>query len=305
MPPSELLAPGRDEVRSYGGQVDLGAVEAVSGANGGLGYSFMATLVSFHAHPDDESITAGGLLRRAADQGHRVVLVFGTRGELGEVEDGFLDEGEPLWRRRVAETLESARILGAARTEFLGYVDSGMMGEPSNDDPNCFWRAPVEDAAVRLAALIRDEQADVLTVYDDNGGYGHPDHIQVHRVGLRAAELAGTGRVYQLTTNREYFERGWEQFRASADAAGIDIPASDTPDVEMGKREAEITARFDVSGQLEAKRASMRAHASQIAEHSLFLAMPEEAFAYAFGVEWAIRDGQGPGITETDLMTGL
>ena len=265
----------------------------------------MATLVSFHAHPDDESITAGGLLRRAADQGHRVVLVFGTRGELGEVEDGFLDEGEPLWQRRVAETLASAQILGAARTEFLGYIDSGMMGEPSNDDPTCFWQAPVEAAAQRLAALLREEQADVLTVYDDNGGYGHPDHIQVHRVGMRAAELAGTGRVYQLTSNREYFERGWEQFRASAEAAGIELPEADAQDVEMGKPEAEITARFDVVDHLKAKRASMRAHASQIAEHSLFLAMPDEAFAYGFGVEWAIRDGQGPGITETDPMTGL
>ncbi|WP_395727229.1 PIG-L family deacetylase [Nakamurella sp.] len=265
----------------------------------------MATLVSFHAHPDDESITAGGLLRRAADQGHRVVLVFGTRGELGEVPDGFLDEGEPLWQRRVAETLESARILGVSRTEFLGYVDSGMMGEPSNDDPSCLWQADIDQAAGRLAAILREEQADVLTVYDDNGGYGHPDHIQVHRVGLRAAELAGTGRVYQLTTNREYFEAGWEQFRAGAEAAGIDIPDSDAPGVEMGKPEAEITGRFDVSDQLEAKRASMRAHASQISEHSLFLGMPEEAFAYAFGVEWAIRDGQGPGITETDPMAGL
>ena len=265
----------------------------------------MATLVSFHAHPDDESITAGGLLRRAADQGHRVVLVFGTRGELGEVPDGFLDEGEPLWQRRVAETLESARILGAARTEFLGYTDSGMMGEPSNDEPGCFWRADVEEAAGRLAEILRQEQADVLTVYDDNGGYGHPDHIQVHRVGLRAAELAGTARVYQLTSNREYFQRGWELFRAQAQAAGLDLPDTDGTDLEMGKPEAEITARFDVVDQIDAKRASMRAHASQIAENSWFLAIPDEGFGYAFGVEWAIRDGQGPGITETDPMDGL
>lgn len=265
----------------------------------------MATLVSFHAHPDDESITAGGLLRRAADEGHRVVLVFGTRGELGEVEDGFLDEGEPLWQRRVAETLESARILGADRTEFLGYTDSGMMGEPSNDEPGCFWRADVDEAAGRLAQILREERADVLTVYDDNGGYGHPDHIQVHRVGVRAAELAGTGRIYQLTSNREHFRRGWAMFSAQAQAAGIELPRAGAEDIEMGKPEAQITARFDVADQLAAKRASMRAHASQIAEHSWFLAMPEEAFGYAFGIEWAIRDGQGPGITETDPMAGL
>ena len=265
----------------------------------------MATLVSFHAHPDDESITAGGLLRRAADQGHRVVLVFGTRGELGEVEDGFLDGGEPLWRRRVAETLESARILGAARTEFLGYVDSGMMGEPSNDEPGCFWRADVDEAAGRLAQILREERADVLTVYDDNGGYGHPDHIQVHRVGLRAAELAGTARVYQLTSNREHMLRGFDMFQAQAAAAGIELPDVSSAPAEMGKPESEITAAFDVSDLVETKRASMRAHASQIAEHSWFLAMPEEAFGYAFGSEWAIRDGQGPGITETDPMAGL
>jgi LmbE family N-acetylglucosaminyl deacetylase len=265
----------------------------------------MATLVSFHAHPDDESITAGGLMRRAADQGHRVVLVFGTRGELGEVEEGFLDEGEPLWQRRVAETLASAEILGAARTEFLGYVDSGMMGEPSNDNPDSFWQAPVDAAARRLAALLREERADVLTVYDDNGGYGHPDHIQVFHVGMRAAELAGVGRVYQLTTNRDYLERGFEQFRAQAKAAGIELPETDRPSGEFGKPEAEITALFDVSDLTEVKRASMRAHASQIAEHSFFLTMPEESFRYVFGIEFAIRDGQGPGITETDPMAGL
>lgn len=264
----------------------------------------MATLVSFHAHPDDESIIAAGVLRRAADRGHRVVLVFATRGELGEVEDGFLNPDEPLWQRRVAETTASAQILGAARTEFLGYLDSGMMGEPTNDDPACFWQAPVEDAATRLAEVLREERTDVLTVYDDNGFYGHPDHIQVHRVGMRAAELAEIDRVYQMTFNRDHMIRGMRAFAEQARAAGIEISEEMEPSDNMGKPEGEITARFDVSEQAEVKRASMRAHASQIGENHGMLTLPDEAFRYAFGTEWAIRAGQGPGITETDLFAG-
>jgi LmbE family N-acetylglucosaminyl deacetylase len=154
----------------------------------------VATLVCFHAHPDDESIATGGVMARAAAAGHRVVLVVATRGEHGEVDDGFLDEGEALGARRERETLASAEVLGAARVAFLGYTDSGMMGTPTNDDPGCFWRADVEEAAGRLAAILTEEGADILTVYDDNGGYGHPDHIQVHRVGLRAARWRGRPR---------------------------------------------------------------------------------------------------------------
>jgi LmbE family N-acetylglucosaminyl deacetylase len=260
-------------------------------------------MVSFHAHPDDECIVSGGVMRKAADEGHRVVLVVATRGEYGEVEDGFLDDGEPLWRRRVAETLVSADILGAQRTEFLGYVDSGMMGEPTNDLPGSFWTADVEEAAGRLAAILREENADVLTVYDDNGGYGHPDHIQVHRVGVRAAELAGTPRVYQQTMNRDYVNRGLRTFIEQAKAAGQDVP--DVEEFTMGKPEAEMTAAVDVSAYVEVKRAAMRAHASQIGEQSQFLTMPDDVFRFMFGTEWAIRDGHGPGVTETDMMAGL
>jgi LmbE family N-acetylglucosaminyl deacetylase len=265
----------------------------------------MATIVTFHAHPDDECIVAGGIMRKAADDGHRVVLVVATRGEHGEVDDGFLADGEPLWQRRVAETLSAAEILGVSRTEFLGYVDSGMMGEPTNEQPNSFWTASIEQAAARLAAILREENADVLTIYDDNGNYGHPDHIQVHRVGMRAAELAGTGRVYQLTANRDHLRRGMQAFRAQAVAAGQEIPDEPPDDDSMGKPESEITAAVDVTSYVDAKRAAMRAHASQISDQSMFLSLPDEAFRYAFGTEWAIRAGQGPGITEKDLMAGL
>ena len=263
----------------------------------------MATLVSFHAHPDDECIACGGIIRKAAEEGHRVVLVVATRGEHGEVPDGFLDQGEELWQRRVAETHASAQILGAQRVEFLGYIDSGMMGTPANEAPGSFWTAPVDEAAKKLAALLEEERADVLTCYDEHGGYGHPDHIQVHRVGLRAAELAGTRRVFQATINRDHIQRGREKFADQAAEAGIDAP--DVDDETLGLPESIITAAVDVTPYLAHKRRAMRAHASQIGEQSFFLVMPDDAFAYGFGTEWFIRDGQGPGITETDLMVGL
>jgi LmbE family N-acetylglucosaminyl deacetylase len=249
----------------------------------------MATMVTFQAHPDDESITTGGSMRKAYEDGHRVVLVVATRGELGEVPEGL---DEPLWQLRVRETHAAAEILGASRVEFLGYTDSGMLGEPDNDKPGTFWTASVEEAAQRLAKILAEENADVLTIYDDHGTYGHPDHIQVHRVGKRAAEIAGTPRVYQHTANRTVAQ-------ANPDAPDI------VRDPEFGKPESELTACVDATKWASYKRKAMRAHASQISESSSFLAMPDELFAQAFGIEWYIRDGQGPGITETDLMAGL
>jgi len=174
------------------------------------------------------------------------------------------------------------------------------MGTPTNDTPGSFWTASVDEAAAKLAAILREENADVLTVYDDNGGYGHPDHIQVHRVGIKAAELAGTPRVYQNTMNRDQILRG----RVFMDATTDDMPDIEGRD-NFGKPEEVITAAVDVTKYLDTKRAAMRAHASQISDSSFFLAMPMEAFSYGFGTEWFIRDGQGPGITETDLMAGL
>src|SRR5579862_9015588 len=163
----------------------------------------MATAVFFHAHPDDEAISTGGTMARMAAEGHRVVLVTATRGELGEVPEGMLSPGETLADRRAVELAAACEILGVARHEYLGYGDSGMAGEPTNDDPASFWKADLDEASKRLASILEDEHADVFVTYDENGGYGHPDHIQVHRVGLRAASLAETGRVFMATINRE------------------------------------------------------------------------------------------------------
>ncbi|QXC62672.1 PIG-L family deacetylase [Aquihabitans sp. G128] len=259
----------------------------------------MGTIVSLHAHPDDESIATGGTLARAADAGHRVVLVFATRGELGEPVPGVLAEGEQLTLRRTAEVYESARVLGAGRVEFLGYTDSGMIGEATNDVPWCFWQADVEQAARRLATILTEESPDVLTIYDDNGGYGHPDHIQVHRVGKRAAELAGVPVVAQGTMNRDLMGRamalakelGVDVPGGAADEPGQDAEEAGPPEVDrstFGKPEAELTHVVDTTTVLDRKRASMLAHGSQIGPDHFMASMPPEAFAYIFGTEWFI-----------------
>ena len=228
--------------------------------------------------------------------GHRVVLVVATRGEHGEVADGFLQPGEQLGLRRVGEALRSAEVLGIDRVEFLGYVDSGMMGTDENNGPYSFWTADVDAAAARLAAILRDERerADqvVLTIYDDNGGYGHPDHIQVHRVGLRAAEMAGVTEVFEGTMNIDAIRASIEEARTQLPPeVAAELPDFDSSDSEFGKPEALITHAIDVSQFVDLKRASMRAHPSQIPEDNFFLAMPDEMFARSFGTEWFIRHG--------------
>jgi LmbE family N-acetylglucosaminyl deacetylase len=251
------------------------------------------TLVSFHAHPDDECISTGGTIAQAAAEGHRVVAVFATRGEHGEVDDGVLADGETLAERRIAETARAAEILGVERVEFLGYRDSGMDGTPENDAEGSFWSADLDEAAGRLAAILREEDAAVLTVYDERGGYGHPDHIQVHRVGVRAAELAGTPRVYEATVNRDAARRAIAEQRDTALASGIELPEGfeDPESFDIGMPEALITTEVDVSDYLDQKRSALAAHASQVDETSWFLAMPIEAFNQFFGQEWFIRRG--------------
>jgi LmbE family N-acetylglucosaminyl deacetylase len=258
----------------------------------------MATLVSFHAHPDDEAIACGGTLAKASADGHRVVVVTATQGEHGNTPDGLLRPGEHLWQRRMAESVEAGRILGVHRWEFLGYVDSGMMGWPTNSAPDSFWQADIDQAAERLAAILDEEHADVLTIYDPMGTSGHPDHIQVHRVGTRAATLAGTARVFEGTMNRTQIQRLIEQ----AVALGITEAPSNIDIDNLGTPDELITTAVDVHDFLPLKRQAMAAHASQIAETSFFLAMPPETFALVWGYEWFIRRGASPGIRETELF---
>ena len=262
------------------------------------------TMVCFHAHPDDEVITTGGTIARATAEGHRVVLVFATRGELGLVPEDL--GAETLGDRRTREAREAADLLGVQQVEYLEYQDSGMAGDATNDDPGTFWTADVEEAAQRLAAILEREAAEVVTIYDDHGGYHHPDHIQVHRVGVRATELAGTPRVYEATADADHFS---EQIRAMRDVIppemAEEMPKPEEFESNFSATEL-ITTRVDVRPYLAAKRAALALHSSQVDETSFFLQMPEEAFALAFGTEWFIRSGQTrDGAFETDIFTDV
>jgi LmbE family N-acetylglucosaminyl deacetylase len=258
----------------------------------------MATLVAFHAHPDDECLLQSGSLAKAVHDGHRVVVVYATRGEVGESPDGLLEPGESLVERRMAEAMRSAEALGVHRVAWLGYRDSGMMGTPDNDDPRSFWRADLEDAAARVAEILQEESADVLTIYDENGTYGHPDHIQVHRVGSRAAELAGTPHVLEATISRAHVKALIDD----AAAAGEQIADES---LVFGVPDEAITTVVDVGDFLDRKRAAIAAHASQVHDTGPFLAMPPEVFRAALGTEFYIRRGAPADHRDHDVFAGV
>jgi LmbE family N-acetylglucosaminyl deacetylase len=261
----------------------------------------MATVVFFHAHPDDECIATGGTMAKLSDDGHRVVLVTATRGELGEIHC-VLDKGEQLWQRRARELAEACRLLGVARHEFLGYRDSGMAGTAANSAPGSFWQAELEEAAGRLAELLSEERPDAFTCYDEHGGYGHPDHVQVHRVGLRAAQLVDVPRVLMATQNRDQI--GALLARATELRTPVEDPEDGIDVANLGVPGERITTAVDVGHYLDRKRAAMRAHASQMAPDSFFLAIPDDVFSAAFGTEWYIRLGvqRDGGPLETSVL---
>lgn len=265
------------------------------------------TLVTFHAHPDDEALLTAGVMAKAADAGHRVVVVFATAGEAGDADPAAYGEGEALGEERRAEAEAAGAVLGVARVVFLGYGDSGS-AQPAGPHPaGTFAAADVQEAAERLAAVLVAEGADVLTVYDRFGGYGHPDHVQVHHVGLRAAELAGTPAVFEATVSRELLRAGAEL----AAGLGYELGASFRPETfdAWYTPEAEITTVVDVTAQLDRKRAAMAAHASQSTSASgagtarslaVFASLPDEYFRLAFGKEWFVRHGRSAGGQEDD-----
>mgnify|MGYP001316438762 CR=1 FL=1 len=269
----------------------------------------MATVVYVHAHPDDEASQTSGAMARLARTGHRVVVAYGTNGDHGEVPDDLGDETLTAYRRREAEA--SAQVTGVQRVAWLGYSDSGMTGWAQNDDGSSFHKAPLDEAARRLADILDEEDADVVVGYDWHGSYGHPDHVKVHHVTRRAAELARRRpRLLESTMSRDHL-RGLFQLAKAAGMDGPDGPegrdgmdAGWDPDQPMddgnpfGMPESELHYRVDVRDLIEVKRAALACHMSQKSDIGSFLSMPIELFAAGFGYEFYLEPGRPPGMVD-------
>ena len=258
----------------------------------------MSVLLCFHAHPDDEVFGTGGVMRLAADAGHRVVLVVATDGAAGEVPDGLLRPGESLAARRRDEVERSAAVLGADRVVFLGYGDSGMADAPTPAAANPFRLADLSEATGRLARVLEQEQPDVLTVYDPNGGYGHPDHIRVHDVGVQAAQRLGLNAVYESSINRDHMRAQIALvLEQHPEFAEMELPDLNS----IGLPASEFTTTVDVAAAMAAKRAAMLIHETQIGDFGPMLGMGQDQLAAAFGTEWFRRWRAEPGTVEHAL----
>jgi LmbE family N-acetylglucosaminyl deacetylase len=279
----------------------------VSGSGlGQSGTEAPLTLMVVHAHPDDEASTTGGILARYSAEGVRTVLVTCTNGELGDapggVKPGHDDhDAAAVVELRRRELAESCRVLGVSDLELLGYHDSGMMGWDTNDAPDAFWQVPVETAAAPLAELMERYRPQVVVTYDSYGFYGHPDHIQAHRITVAALDRTALPvKLYCPTIRRSKLAA----FAERAGEAGSELPDVDRD--RFGSPDEDIAASVDCRQWVEAKRAALAAHASQ-SDNIFFLRLPDPVFLEMFGTEEFIRlrDPTGTPTPESDLFAGV
>lgn len=284
-------------------------------------------LLLVHAHPDDESINNGATMAKYAAEGAHVTLVTCTLGEEGEVIPAALahlaaDRDDTLGTHRTGELAAAMEVLGVRDHRFLGgpgrYRDSGMMGAPQNDRPDCFWQAGLDEAASHLVAVIREIRPQVLVAYDTNGGYGHPDHIQAHRVAMRAAELAAepayrpdlgdpheVAKVYWNCVPRSALEEGFARLRAAGEKSPF-LGVATADDVPGVVDDAEISAVIDGTAYADAKTAAMRAHATQIAVDVPFFALSNDLGQPLFVREhYRLVKGEPGAEREDDLFAGV
>ncbi|MDT9697801.1 N-acetyl-1-D-myo-inositol-2-amino-2-deoxy-alpha-D-glucopyranoside deacetylase [Streptomyces sp. P17] len=273
-------------------------------------------LLLVHAHPDDESINNGATMAAYAADGAHVTLVTCTLGERGEVIPPGLAHlsGTDLGEYRLGELTAAMRELGVDDFRLLGgtgrYRDSGMMGLPDNDDPDCFWQADVDEAAGHLLDVIREVRPQVLITYDENGGYGHPDHIQAHRVAMRAAELAADAGcpIAKVYWNRVPRTVGEQAFARLLDALP-ELPFTKTAtldDVPGVVGDERITTVVDGTAHTAAKTDAMAAHATQIEVSGEYFVLSNELAQPVFTTEYyELVRGEKAGVPETDLFAGI
>jgi N-acetyl-1-D-myo-inositol-2-amino-2-deoxy-alpha-D-glucopyranoside deacetylase len=281
------------------------------------------TLMAVHAHPDDEAISTGGILARYAAEGFQTVLVTCTGGEVGEIADPALAEPHTLGQVREAELRAACELLRVSHLHLLGYRDSGMAGTPENGAPGAFWRADLDEATGRLVALVRRYRPQVLVTYDENGFYGHPDHIQANRVTVAAFHAAGDPSRYPEWgppwTPRKLYYTAVPYSRLIAFGARlaeleIEMPGGDDEsELEFGTPDEQVTTAIDVHAYAAVKRDALALHRSQVGPESWFLRLPPDLWLEAFGTEYFVLAAAAPpqapaggsSEREDDLFAGL
>jgi len=268
----------------------------------------MSTLLLVHAHPDDEAVSTGGVMLKAHADGHRVVLVTATRGEVGEIYNMDEKATRPhLGEVRTKELEKASRILGVNRGEFLDYRDSGMAGTADNENPKSFHQAPLNEAATKLAVILREEKPDVVVTYAEDGIYGHPDHIKAHFVTnaaldamLRSSEPWTPKKLYYMAIPRSMMQAFRDQMPEEARRDDIGASIQGTPD-EL------VTTRIDVIDYIDRKREAFAAHVSQNDPNSWFANMADQIYRLAFGTEYyqLVRGKPGSALPEDDLFAGI
>jgi LmbE family N-acetylglucosaminyl deacetylase len=270
------------------------------------------TLMAVHAHPDDEVLSTGGIFARYADEGVRTVLVTCTNGEQGDGPDG-VKPGEPghdeaaVRERRLAELRDSVAHLGIEHVELLGYRDSGMDGWDANADEDVFSNVPIEESTAKLVALMEKYRPQVVVGYDENGGYGHPDHIQAHRIAVAAAAITHErhgfpAKFYYSAIPRSRFRELMKLMRES----GVEFGDGGEPPEDMGTPDELVTTVVDVAPYTGLKVKALAAHASQ-GDNIFFLRMREDLRHQVFAAEAFTRTRSDVAVPEEedDLFAGL
>jgi N-acetyl-1-D-myo-inositol-2-amino-2-deoxy-alpha-D-glucopyranoside deacetylase len=290
-------------------------------------------LLLVHAHPDDETINNGATMARYVAEGASVTLLTCTLGEEGEILVPELaqlaaDQADQLGGYRISELRDAMAALGVTDSRFLGgpgrYRDSGMMGTPANEKPRAFWNADLDEAIAHAVEVVREVRPQVVVTYDENGGYGHPDHIQAHRVAMGAVAAAAdpayrpdlgeawtVGKVYWNCLPRSVLQEGIDALKAAGEESffgGVDS-ADDLP---FAVEDDVVTAAVDGRGFVTEKDAAMRAHPTQIMVDGPFFALSNNLGLEVLGIEYyrLVQGERGPGGAapngwEDDLFAGL